>query len=189
MSIGFPRPILLANTDVDDAYTVLSIDFSKITGGVRPIFNGAILRWNQDSRFNLGIGDFTIDFWLYPLDLAGYRCWLQLGESVPFIFLTTEKGFTGELVWWNEGNAIKSSIPMKANHWNHIALVRYSGLVTMYFDGVKVGQTNNSSSITYSKLSIGANTGGGQPGNGYMDKIRISKGIARWIDEFIPPPL
>ena len=61
----------------------------------------------------------------------------------------------------------------------------------MYRDGINIGQETNSTTLSNftSPLTVGVQdtTGtGSSPVNGYMDEVRISKGVARWTEPFTP---
>jgi hypothetical protein len=60
----------------------------------------------------------------------------------------------------------------------------------MFIDGTQIGSTQSSTYAVnnYSGLlRIGIHTTGAHYINGWMDEIRISKGIARWTANFTPP--
>ncbi len=72
------------------------------------------------------------------------------------------------------------------NQWIHFAIVRNGSNWTMYRDGVSV------TTVTYSGVTsttnffyIGA-SGDGYYFNGYIDELRITKGIARYTSNFTP---
>jgi hypothetical protein len=77
--------------------------------------------------------------------------------------------------------------------WYHLALVRYGTRLTLYIDGQE-------QQIRVTEVPIGETTLRDADGvlligkdsndlvlNGYMDEIRISKGVARYTDNFTPP--
>ncbi len=77
-----------------------------------------------------------------------------------------------------------------AGVWHHIAFVKSGNVTTIYVDGINVvsGTTGvwNSSS---NPLRVGGFNYGGSDNylEGYMDEIRVSKGVARWTSNFTPP--
>lgn len=75
--------------------------------------------------------------------------------------------------------------------WHHIALVRDAATSTkLYLDGVQTGSTY---AINYDMVDGNLPLLIGRPSNaniemvGWLDEIRISKGIARWSAPFTPP--
>ena len=77
------------------------------------------------------------------------------------------------------------------NAWNHFAFVKNGSVLTRYVNGVAkgtntgiTGTTTNTSPSIY----IGIDTNGSStPYNGYLDELRIAKGLARWNSNFTPP--
>ena len=101
---------------------------------------------------------------------------------------------TGQVfVYNNAGAECRSSTLIDLNTWYHIAVVRENGTAKLYINGVHEG-TANSFSTPSNSLNVvigsmysaeGDNHNWGL--NGYIDEIRISKGIARWTSNFTPP--
>lgn len=74
--------------------------------------------------------------------------------------------------------------------WHHLAIVRYGNEWDIYLDGTSVA--NTTSSVTMQNFTgrlyagvQGAGTPYAFPG--WLDEFRVSKGIARWTTNFIPP--
>ena len=80
------------------------------------------------------------------------------------------------------------------NTWNHCALVRNSGTLTIYINGTSSGtpvsnSTNFSSSGTFI-IGAGMHTNSPDPNafiTGYIQDFRITKGLARYTANFTPP--
>ena len=70
-------------------------------------------------------------------------------------------------------------------------------MITIWLNGVSEGTTTNSvtindtdNQITIGKADVGYIAGGGNAfsaGNIYIDEVRISKGVARWTENFAVP--
>jgi Concanavalin A-like lectin/glucanases superfamily/Fibronectin type III domain len=79
--------------------------------------------------------------------------------------------------------------------WSHVAAVRSSGVLKLFLDGNQIGTsetfTNNIIRNNSYGLSIGATTlSNGNSSdyfNGYLDDLRITKGVARYINSFTVP--
>ena len=76
------------------------------------------------------------------------------------------------------------------NTWNHVALVRFNGVTKLYLNGSQTGSnytdTNNYTSGVNSCFVGGFYDGSGS-WNGYIDDFRITRGIARYTQNFTPP--
>jgi hypothetical protein len=75
--------------------------------------------------------------------------------------------------------------------WSHIAAVRYNGVARVYTNGVSGTPVN--CSLNFSDITYPPNIGGyshapsTEPYNGYIDDLRITKGVARYTANFTPP--
>jgi hypothetical protein len=82
---------------------------------------------------------------------------------------------------------------LSINTWYHIVLVRTSNTWKFFVDGTQLGSDASASGtmpVTAADMYIGYGTEvGGQNFNGWLDEVRISKGIARWTTNFTSPTL
>tara|TARA_Y100000004_G_scaffold60084_1_gene67056 strand:- start:2083 stop:2943 length:861 start_codon:yes stop_codon:yes gene_type:complete len=158
--------------------------------------NGDYLSVADSDAFHIGAGDFTIEAWLYK-ELKGTYHTL-LGQRVNStnewrIILdlnTAGNGYSeGRLRFdWGSGSYNwDAGIPVDT--WTHIAIVRSGTTGTLYVNGTAVTGTTTLSNIgNYAApLLIGSNTGSGEYYKGYIDDLRITKGVARYTSNFTPP--
>lgn len=160
------------------------------TGSLLCDGTGDFLSYAYDTDWNFGTGDFTLDFWLRlsttgtdsgllsHLGGAGSDGWsLRYLSGTGLRFLTDSGGATDRA--WSPSTAT----------WYHVALIRTGTTMRMFIDGSQIGaDISNSEDLTNTTqtLYIGADHVGTRL-NGWMDEIRISKGIARWTTTFTPP--
>lgn len=167
--------------------------------------NGDYLSISNSSDWNFGSENFTIDFWVYATDTntagviidksywtsgqsGAYRISLDTSSSNSGINFVTSDG-TGNDEQINSGNYLN------LGEWNHVTIVREgtsSNQSKIYINGTMRGQSTISKSLgqNSAELRIGYFQGyssGYTYFNGYIDDFRISKGIARWTDDFTPP--
>lgn len=151
--------------------------------------SGDYLQIASNSALILGAASATVEFWIYPLAVDGYRR----------IITSTSGGFvTGDFVIrYNNGTFLAGSggtnvnagtLP-PANQWSHVAWVGVGGTAqTLYINGVSVG-TAGSYNVTVPIQLLGGwyslNTT--EFFNGYLDDVRVTKGIARYTGNFTPP--
>ncbi|MFH1230703.1 MAG: LamG domain-containing protein [Planctomycetota bacterium] len=89
-------------------------------------------------------------------------------------------------------DATTSSIPWvpSVNTWYHVAVARSGTIIRAFINGVSIGTFTNSdfSNPMNHQLEIGSGDIGNLDLllNGYIDEVRISKGIARWTSNFSP---
>lgn len=154
---------------------------------------------SSSNDWNFGKGDFTVDFWEKNGTTNTRQHALSFGTgataNLDFDFNDFNSSCDGSKkglwVYWNSGGNKKICVgntnDYTDNQWHHIALVRYNGVITLYIDGEPKGTTNYNIDIDLSSAavnSIGAEKSGTYFWNGYLDEIRISKGVARWTSDF-----
>jgi hypothetical protein len=138
-------------------------------------------------------GDFTVEFWLYRT--AGNNFFFTLGDSFSSTGFDLYIGNSGNnlRLFSNNGVVIDvaiSSILLPATTWTHVAIVRYSGSVKLYASGVQAGSAWSSTTAFSGAVYVGAEFYNGSVTgtcNGYIDDLRVTKGIARYTSNFTPP--
>jgi len=142
--------------------------------------------------WNFGSGDFTIDFWIKFTDPSAVQIIFSqfINASNRFEIYVA----SGELnLSIQSGGALVELYPAMAavaNTWYHVAVVRNGSSFQLYKNGSALG-----SPATYAgscpdlatSLYVGIRTGSTYPLGGYIDELRVSKGIARWTAPFVPP--
>ena len=153
------------------------------------ISNTAQIYWNttagSDFLFN---GDFTIDYWFYRESISNGNDGSSVvfsGDGITYLTMNTNNGNIH--FYLNTGSYTTISSVYSADSWNHIALVR-SGVgennTKIYINGNEVYSVTNNSVLGYSNPVI-ARCGGGAAGyESYIDEVRVTKGLARWTENF-----
>jgi len=136
-----------------------------------------------------GTGNFTIEMWVNPsANQASYAQLLNKGATeifnLGFYPSTTQLNFY-------DGSSLgffisaSSSIPIGA--WTHVALVRNSGTLTLYQNGVSAGSATYTANITDDYGHIGCNVNETTYFfNGYLSNYRITNS-AVYTSTFTPP--
>lgn len=174
------------------------------------------LQWANSDDFDFGTGDFTIDFWFrmtgapasnaYSSFVSSRDNWndlfvIYIGASnygsgtlagLGYNFQGTASG--GAVLGTGEG-----SYTYALNTWYHAAFVREGANLKIYRDGNLVVTSNigastpikfPSSDVQFGRhLFHAGNAGDYLQFRGYVDEIRISKGIARWTSNFSRPSI
>jgi hypothetical protein len=154
-------------------------------------FQGGSLTTPSDTDFSFGTGDFTIEFWAYPTADTWAGAILNVGYYYNGILFRQRNNvdglyLNGSYANWN------SQTNMPLNMWTHVALVREAGVVAVYTNGTRVLTWNNAANLnpsgTFVTIGVGAHSGFGEPFLGYLDELRITKGVSRYSGETIDVP-
>ena len=75
--------------------------------------------------------------------------------------------------------------------WTHVAVVRSGSTITQYINGTADGTLTSAVNIvSHGALQVGRavlTSSTTQMWQGYIDELRVSKGVARWTADFTPP--
>ena len=172
-----------ANTVTAVGNAQISTTQSKF-GGASIAFDGTgdyVQLLNSD-LLAFGTGDYTIEMWIYGTDNATGRRVIEFsgnGEGNFAVAGTTIQYYNGTT------NVSSGSSVIVGNSWQHIALSRAAGTTRVYVDGiVRISQAAPLSTSQRSLYISGLNA---VPFVGYIDDLRITKGVARYTSNFTPP--
>jgi hypothetical protein len=193
--LNFTNAGIYDATSKNDLETVgnaqISTTQSKF-GGSSMAFDGTgdELRAYQGPNFDFGTGDFTVEFWAYHSSI-------NFQISVTTGYPTDERGFligyylgavyclisTNNSTW----NVTLNGGTLNQNTWYHVALVRNGTSFKTYLDGVNQASATNSGPVNNPNnlLSVGGRNANYM--NGYLQDLRITKGVARYTSNFTPP--
>lgn len=145
----------------------------------------------NDGDWALGTGDFTIEWWQWTNTADGTnRVWTVGADTNASIGYSFESGGTA-FVWMSGATGIYAvALSNWEKTWNHMALVRYAGVLTLYQNGLNVANEANSTAIsdTTTPLNIGQDSATGSTGfDGHIADFHWIKGYAKYRDVFSPP--
>lgn len=158
-------------------------------GGAAGYFdgNGDYVNTPSSALFDFGNGaSFTVEFWLYTASLQNLVG--LVSERISGTYAPFELQMYGSKLRWLIGNAAlnnwavvtDSAAVFASSTWHHIALVGDGTNLKAYVDGSDVLTTSQPSWSTGNRvLYIGK--GGDAAFQGYIDDLRVTKGVARTI--------
>jgi hypothetical protein len=136
----------------------------------------------------VGTGDFTMECWVYPTATTGYRtiistrnpedgCWLGLNSNTAY-----------PVAFNNSTQLALSTVPVTYNAWNHLAIARSGTTLRIFVDGAQGVETTNSTNFASATVRIGITDANLlYPFGGYLQDVRITRGVARYTAPFTPP--
>jgi len=156
-----------------------------------------LVRAANSADFDFGSGDFTIEFFLRPTSVTPWASYLDKRESGAFHApFAIQRDSSSNIIRFSSAYApgawpvmITATHP-PLNTWTHVVYERWGGVFLAFINGVQVGAVNggsNSLLTNTATLNIAA-TGNNIDGMvGYIDELRITKGVARYTGDFTPP--
>ena len=169
----------------------------SVFGGSSLYFDGTgdyITPTADSSNFAFGTDDFTIEMLIRPTVVTGaFRMTYDsrpasINGDYPALYIDTSG-----VLYYFVGNANRITGPtLSADTWYHVAVSRSGTSTKMFVNGTQVGSTWTDTTNylgAASRPRIGANGNATDSNNfaGYLEEIRISKGIARYTGAFTPP--
>lgn len=176
--------------------TQISTAQSKF-GGASCLFDGSgdYLTVPAGADFAFGTGDFTAEMWFNPSSVTVYHALFYTGqyETNQLSLRVTDGGKMQSFI----GNATNGygiqtgTTALVAGAWHHIAICSASGLIKVFLNGVQETSATNTQAIdSNTAVYIGTQNVSGSMGlfpTGYIDEMRVTKGIARYTANFTPP--
>ena len=163
-------------------------------GGASIAFDGVGDRLTipANAGFGFGTSDYTVEMWLHinvlPLSKYTILDFRTLAIAQPHTCYITS---VGRLGFFNgTADVTASTGDIGAGTWNHIAYARAFGVLKIFANGVEVYSEANTVDYQSTRpLTIGAAAGSfrAEDLNGYIDDLRITKGVARYTTNFTPP--
>ena len=197
---NFTNAGLIDNTMLNNLETVGNAQISTAQsqfGGGSMSFDGTgdYLSTISTPNLSFGSGNFTIECWVYANSLGSYNA---LVAQWPDNGGTTNNSYVLEAVspdmvfYWVSGSTLYGPATLGTitkGVWTHYAICRSGNTLYPFKNGVlgttvSISQTLNSPT---SAVTVGGQVAGGGGWNGYIDDLRITKGIARYTSNFTPP--
>jgi len=204
--LNFTNASIIDNAMMADLETVgnaqISTSVKKYgTGSLAFDGTGDYLIAPNSPNMNMGNGNFTVEMWLYVPSLPStFKRVLTIGNiSIPtsdnegILFEISNANKMGAAVFSGSTNySVGDPNVLATNTWMHFAFVRNGSTLTLYRDGTSLGTSNiGTASMNFSNTYVTwigrwpTNTG--RDFNGYIDDLRITKGVARYTANFTPP--
>ena len=147
---------------------------------------------SSENDFGFGTDDFTVEGWIYPTTSTGFRSLFDFraGAATDDAVAVYLNGLNQPYLYVAGAIQIQSTTSLTLNDWNHVAVTRSGTDTKLFLNGTQVGSTWTDSTDydTAKPLAIGSQYDGTTSFfEGYIDEVRISKGIARYTANFVAP--
>jgi len=167
-------------------------------GGASIAFDGTgdYLTSPSNAAFNYAAENFTIEGWFRLNNISSLQTVVSQasfnGSTVDGYAIRINNSKLGVPYYNNTGGpifAVGDVSTLSSNTWYHFALTREGNVFRLFLNGALESTVTSSISIASNKtLYIGEWEGfTGRNINGYIDDLRITKGVARYTSNFTPP--
>jgi hypothetical protein len=146
---------------------------------------------SSNDLFNFGTGNFTVECWFYANSLSATNyaglCGCHNGGANEWSVYVRSNG----VFLYGANTTLTGGGTISTGTWYHFAAVRNGNTTTMYLDGVSV-DSDDVTGDSYTTSALGFRVGDDPAAinpafNGYIDDLRITKGVARYTEDFPPP--
>lgn len=195
----FQNAAIFDNSAKNDLETVGN---AQISTSVKKFGTGSIslngttdyLRTYSRDLLSFGTGDFTIEAWVYPTSVASIYGTLIEARSAPlaqsYACGLRNSGGVYKVEMYT-GTQYLGSTTVSLNTWTHVAITRANGTLRIFVNGVLdtawAGATEPVNANGAAQLIGVLTDGAGTYFPGYLDDLRITKGVARYTANFTPP--
>ena len=164
--------------------------YTQNQGYYSTYFSSSWLVTPSSSLYNIGTGDFTIEFWFNTTSVGGNYCtYFNLGQYTNGILY--RQNYTGIEIYIVNSQVITPTGTIAINTWYHTALTRSGTTLSLYLNGTRIATTTNSTSISpTSSLMIGtsAHATSTEAYPGYISNLRFVIGTSLYSGTTITPP-
>lgn len=163
-------------------------------GGASLLFNGNGdgISVTSATAFSFGTGDFTVELWVKFNSVSGSPNIFDMRstdpQAAPNLYVFNSKIY----LWFLALNRIVGTTILNTSSFYHIALARNAGSLKLFLNGTQEGATYATTEAIVSTIFTAGCPSQGPFINfldGYIDDLRITKGVARYTANFTPPTL
>jgi hypothetical protein len=164
-------------------------------GGASILFDGSgdYLSTPHTSAYDISSGDFTIECWIRPTIIGSLRGIITTRSVQDGFFLRQQTdgslffAFTGV-----SSSVTVSPAALSVNTWHHVAVTRFGNDFRVFLNGQSgtvVTTSLNGVPSASATLAIGVENAAtlASQFSGYIDELRLTKGVARYTSNFTPP--
>ena len=181
---GKGDPSIIGNTNISTAQSKYYDSSTAFDG------TGDYLTFAGSSDFAFGTENFTIEFWIYSLEGKIGSQFINTNNSGGEGSVIIGSNSSNQLEYYNNATRINDTTSFGTNAWIHVALCRSSGTSRLFKNGTQVGSnyTDTINCLSTNTLLIAVRHDNSTfTINGYLQDLRIYKGVAKYTSNFTPP--
>ena len=142
----------------------------------------------SDSKFAYNNEDFTVELNWRPTAIGAQQILIDQRSAGNDAAIYLEMNASGNIrLFVNNTYQITSSVACSAGAWNHVAVSRASGVTRLFVNGTLTPTTYTDANVYAARpIRIGASWTGGTFATGYIDEVRVTRGVSRYNTTFSP---
>jgi hypothetical protein len=171
--------------------TAIADPFGNSTRGVLA-FNGLGDYATVNILPSVGTSDYSIECWVYLSNVSTGNFIFTFGDYKQPSGIVLYVNSSGRIGAFGNNALIVAGTTqaVSSTTWTHLAWCRQGTTLRLFVNGVMDGTASNSQDLSNALNQIGRGLYDTNPGgnfNGYIDDLRITKGVARYTSNFTPP--
>lgn len=168
----------------------ISTAFSYFGGSSLYIPSGSYLTGPISNDFVFDTDDFTIEFWYYHQNSATSNCAILCNKSAAGTAGWHIDAYADALMFSAANGTITTGLAsgVPQNVWTHYAFVRSGSTLRTFKNGIIVHTNSSAGALNITELTtlyVGKLAWSAATFVGYIDELRITKGIARYTANFL----
>lgn len=179
------------NLTAQNTNALLSTSQKKFGDGSIQFNSNGILSYTDSQAFDISSINFTLEFW-FNIGAQPQGDYSSIVEIPNVLNIQKDTGAsTGIRFFWIPSSFVTPifTTSITLNSWTYVAFVKNGTTISGFINGNLISSvtrttTSLGSSIKFGGLGYSGNT---QYMNGYVDEIRLTKGVARYSSSFPPP--
>lgn len=179
---GSNKTCTVSGTDISERHWVHT--------GVSRYFDGDDYISIPDSSDFAFDGDFCIEMWIKPTRVSGTQRLISSESGNPaFIFRLDANKFSAYLKasGGQQSYMTSSNYTLNTDEWYHLAMTRESGAFRTFVNGILDQTSTYTHTVDVSStVEIGRYVSGSEYYQGYMQDVRVYKGVAKYTKSFVP---
>lgn len=144
---------------------------------------------SPSTQYTMGSGDFTWELFFRYSSLAAYQTLIcnriDNGNHTDQITVGIESN--GKVYVFSNAMLVEAASGIAVNTFAHIALSVQATVGRLFVNGTQVGNSFTCPTLASTGIAVGANINLTESFNGYIDEVRITKGVARYTSNFTAP--
>lgn len=188
-----PKSVNGVGTDYNTSIFKFGTASLFLNNALHPTAATSYATFASDSDFAFGTGDFTIELWARRDAGGTFQTLFDMRSSAATeVAMTLGLNTTNAPYLFVNGSIrIQGSSPgdsLALNVWYHIEIARVSGVTRMFLNGSQIGSNyTDTNNYPAKPMRLGADYTGAYGLVGYLDDVRVSKGLGRHTTTFAVP--